>query len=41
VEILEVVAPLWRRVFGPLHPELRKVEVALKEAREALAARTA
>ena len=38
VETLESVAPLWKRVFGEAHPETRRVEKALKGAREALAA---
>ena len=41
VTTLESVAPTWKRVFGPLHPELQRVEAALKEARAALAARVA
>ena len=41
VETLESVAPLWKRVFGNAHPETPKVQAALKEAREVLAARAA
>ena len=41
VETLESVAPLWKRVFGPLHPETQYVQNALKDARETLAARAA
>ena len=41
VTTLESVAPLWKRIFGPAHPETPKVQGALKEAREALAARAA
>ena len=38
VETLESVAPLWKRVFGPSHPETPLVQNALEDAREALAA---
>ena len=41
VEILESVAPLWKRVFGPAHPETPCVQNALKDARKTLAARAA
>ena len=41
VETLESVAPLWKRVFGPAHPETPKLQLALKNARKALAARSA
>ena len=41
VEILESVAPLWKRIFGEAHPETSKVQGALKVARKALATRTA
>ena len=37
VEILESVAPLWRRIFGEAHPETPKVQGALEVAREKLA----
>ncbi len=36
VEILESVAPLWTRIFGPAHPETPLVQGALKLARELL-----
>ena len=38
VATLESVAPLWKRVFGPSHPETPLVQNALEDAREALAA---
>ena len=38
VETLESVAPLWKRVFGEAQPETPRVELALEDAREALAA---
>ena len=38
VETLESVAPLWKRVFGEAQPETPRVELALKDARKALAA---
>ena len=41
VETLESVARLWKRIFGPAHPETPKVHGALEEAREALATRAA
>ena len=41
VETLESVAPLLTRVFGPSHPDTPRIQTALKEAREALAAHTA
>ena len=41
VETLGSVAPLLTRVFGPSHPDTPNVQRALKEAREALARRTA
>ena len=41
VATLESVAPLWKRVFGPSHPETPLVQNALEDAREALAARAA
>ena len=41
VATLESVAPTWKRVFGPVHPETPRVQGALKEARDALAARAA
>ena len=41
VETLESVARFWTRIFGPAHPETPSVQGALKEAREALAARAA
>ena len=41
VETLESVALLWRRVFGPAHPDTPQVQGALKDAHEALAAHTA
>ena len=39
VETLEFVAPTWKRVFGPSHPETPLVHGALEEAHKALAAR--
>ena len=39
VATLESVAKSWQRIFGQAHPETPKVQQALKEAREALAAR--
>ena len=41
VTTLESVAPTWKRVFGPAHPETPSIQGALKEARKALAARAA
>jgi len=41
VTTLESVAPTWKRVFGPAHPETPSAQEALKDAREALAARAA
>ena len=41
VETLESVAPLWKRVFGPAHPETPNLQLALANARKALAARAA
>ena len=41
VETLESVALLWRRVFGPAHPDTPQVQGALEAAREALATRAA
>ena len=41
VETLEDVVRLWKRVFGEAHPETPRVQGALEEAREALAARAA
>ena len=41
VEMLESVAPVWTRIYGESNPETPKVQVALKYAREALAARAA
>ena len=41
VETLEFVAPTWKRVFGPSHPETPLVHGALEEAHKALAARAA
>ena len=41
VATLESVAHSWKRIFGPAHPETPEVQEALKEAREALARRTA
>ena len=41
VATLEFVAPTWKRVFGPSHPETPLVHGALKEAHKALAARAA
>ena len=41
VATLESVAPTWKRIFGPAHPETQKVQHALKEARKKLAARAA
>ena len=41
VTTLESVAPTWKRIFGPVHPETPLIHGALNEAREALAARTA
>ena len=41
VETLESVARVWTRVFGEAHPETQKVQGALEEVREALAARAA
>ena len=41
VETLESVTPSWKRIFGPAHPETAQVQVALKNARRALAARAA
>ena len=41
VETLESVAPLRTRIFGQAHPETPRVQVALANAREALAARAA
>ena len=41
VATLEFVAPTWRRVFGPSHPETPLVHGALEEAHKALAARAA
>ena len=37
VATLESVAHLWKRIFGPAHPETQKAQEALKGAREALA----
>ena len=36
VETLEAVAKLWKRVMGERHPEMAKVLIELKEAREML-----
>ena len=41
VTTLESVESLWKRIFGPAHPETGKVQHALKEARKKLAARAA
>jgi len=41
VTTLEDVAPTWKRIFGPVHPETPKVQGALNEARGVLAARAA
>ena len=41
VETLEAVAPLWKRIFGDAHPDTPRIQGALKDAREALAARAA
>ena len=41
VERLESVAPVWKRIFGKAHPETPRVQNALEDAREALAARAA
>ena len=41
VEILESVTLSWKRIFGQSHPETPSVQVALANAREALAARAA
>ena len=41
VETLEDVERLWKRVFGEAHPETPRVQGALANAREALAARAA
>jgi len=41
VTTLESVAPLWTRIFGEAHPETPKVQGALEDVREALAARAA
>ena len=41
VETLESVASLQTRILGEAHPETPRVQAALKEAREALAARAA
>ena len=41
VETLEIVAPLWTRIFGTAHPMTHLVQNGLKEAREALARRAA
>ena len=41
VGTLESVAPSWKRIFGPAHPETAQVQGALKNARKALAARAA
>jgi hypothetical protein len=41
VTTLESVAPTWKRIFGPVHPETPLIHGALNEAREALTARTA
>ena len=38
VETLEDVERLWKRVFGEAQPETPRVELALEDAREALAA---
>ena len=36
VETLEAVVKSWKRVMGERHPEMAKVLIALKEAREML-----
>ena len=41
VATLESVAPTWKRVFGPVHPETPRVQGALEDARKTLAARAA
>jgi tetratricopeptide (TPR) repeat protein len=41
VERLESVARVWTRVFGEAHPETQRAQGALKDARKALATRTA
>ena len=41
VETLESVAPSWKRIFGPAHPETAQVQVAVANARKALAAHAA
>ena len=41
VETLESVERLWKRIYGPSHPDTPCVQKALKEARETLAARAA
>ena len=41
VETLEAVVKSWKRVMGEQHPEMAKVLIALKEAREMLRLRRA
>jgi hypothetical protein len=41
VETLESVARLWKRVYGPSHPETQQVQTALKQARRVLALKEA
>ena len=41
VEMLESVANSWKRLFGQAHPETQKVQGALADACERLAARVA
>ena len=41
VEVLESVVKSWKRVMGERHPEMAKLLIALKEAREMLRLRRA